>query len=259
MINNGILKEDEFIYFLDGKLGKELSPNLRAMMERLFGIVDPEKKIKCKKTQNYIKPDILITHMKKEVGVSLKHGRSQVLHEEQIKPFIMFLRENGISNRTQQTILLFQYGDGTNNGTGPKRYCSDDVRSMMKDRIKEANEELNANKDFVIKFVNRIMFDGVDPDAKKADALYYGDVEYGIVVTRKQVEKHLNKKNWDHFTSLHVGPISLTPSARYVDRPIANEKKRHIVECYWTKFAADMDYISKRYNAYSSPYWQKTM
>lgn len=259
MINSGILKEDEFVYFLDGKKAKELSPNLRSMMERLFGIVDPEKKVSCKKTQNYIKPDIIIKHNKVESAVSIKHGRSQVLHEEQIKPFILFLRANGISSRTQQTILLFQYGDGTNDGTGKKRYCSDDVRAMMKERIKEANEELNANREFVEKFVDRIMFDGVDPEARCADALYYGDVNHGIVVTRHQVHKHLNKKNWDHFTSLHVGPISLTPAARYVDRPIVNEKKRHIIECYWTKFAADMEYISQRYNFYSSPYWQKKM
>lgn len=257
MINNGILNEDNFVYFLDGKKAKEISPNLRSMMEKLYGIVDPEKKISCKKTQDYIKPDILIKHMKVEVAVSLKRGRSQVLHEEDIKPFILFLRENGISNRTQQTILLFQYGDGTNNGTGNKRYSSTDVKAMMKQRIKEANEELNKNKEFITKFVDRIMFDGVNPEARKADAIYYGDVEYGVVVSKKQVHKHIAKKSWS-FPSIHVGPISLTPAARYVDKPIADPNRRNRIECYWTRFAADMEYISKRYNSYSSPYWQKS-
>ena len=241
------------------KKAKELSPNLRAMMEKLFGIVDPEKKIKCKKTQNYIKPDILITHMKKEVGVSIKHGRAQVLHEEQIKSFILFLRENGISNRTQQTILLFQYGDGTNTGTGTKRYSGDELKILLKERIEQANKELNSNKDFIIKFMNRIAFDGVDPDAKKADAIYYGDVEDGVVVTRRQMEKHISLKDWNYTPSIHIGPISITPCARYVKRPVKDDKKRHFVSCYWAHFAADMDYIAKRYNAYSSPYWQKTM
>ena len=258
MINNGYLKEDEFVYFLDGKKAKDISPNLRTMMERLFGIVDPEKKISCKKTQDMIKPDIIIKHMKIEKAVSIKYGRTTVLHEEQIKPFILFLRENGISNRTQQTILLFQYGDGTNDGTGAKRYCADDVRAMMKDRIKEANEELNSNKEFVEKFMDRIAFDGVDPEARKADAIYYGDVEDGVVVTRGQMHKHLAKNNWDYYTSIHIGPINLTPCARYVNKPVTNEKKRHSIQCYWPKFASDMIYISNRYNYYSSPYKRKS-
>jgi hypothetical protein len=193
MINAGVKNEDEFVYFLNEKKGSELSVNLKNMMERLFGIVDPDKTFYCQKTENYIKPDILITHDNKEVGVSLKYGRSQVVHEEQIKTFILYLRKEGISSRTQQTLLLFQYGDGTNDGTGERRYSSDQVRIMLANRIREANEELNKDKEFIKRFITRIIFDGVNPEAKKADAIYYGDVNYGVTVTRKQMNKLIIK------------------------------------------------------------------
>ncbi len=256
-INNGLLKEDEFVYFLNRKKADVLSANLKNMLRALFGIVDPKLLIYCKKTVNYIKPDIIIRHRKIEKAVSLKSGRSQVLHNEQIKPFILFLRSLGVSKRTQQTILLFHYGDGTMDGTGEKRYSQADITKKLGDRIQAANYELNKDLSLIEKFVDRIIFDGVDPEARKADAIYYGDVEKGVVVTREQMKKHLAAKDWSFYDILHIGPIALTAGARYVDRPIKNEKKRHTIECYWPRFAADMEYISKRYNCYHTPYLQK--
>ena len=260
-INAGILREDEFVYFLDGKKAKSISKNLQSMMERLFGIVDSEKKISCVKTQDYIKPDIIITHRKIEKAVSIKSSSSHVMHNEQIKTFILFLRSLGISTKTQQTILLYQYGDGTMDGTGTKRHCSSEVQELLKDRIKEANDELNDSKDIIKAAINRVIFDGVVPEARKADAIYHGDVKKGVVVTREQMMKHIDKKekeDWYYTRVLHIGPLILTPAARYVDRPEKDGKKRHIIECIWTKFAEDMEYISMRYTYYSSPFlWKK--
>ncbi len=256
-INKGLLKEDEFVYFLNNKKPDVLSNNLKDLMQSLFGIVDPSKKIKCEKTFNYIKPDIVITHRKIEKAISIKSGKSQVVHCEQIKPFILFLRSLGVSAKTQQTILLFLYGDGTMDGRGEKRYSQQDTCYMLKNRIKEANRELNSNLDIIKKFVCRVMFDGVDPEARKADAIYSGDVNYGVVVTKDQMLKHLEVKDWSFYDMLHIGPIALSAGARYVDKPVKSEKKRNTIECYWPRFALDMDYISKRYNSYHTPYLQK--
>lgn len=261
MINAGILREDEFVYFLNGKKGKDISENLRSMMERLFGIVDPEKDIACEKTQDYIKPDIIIKHREIEKAISIKSSSSHVMHNEQIKTFILFLRSLGVSSRTQQTILFYQYGDGTMDGTGKIRHNSSEVQELMKERIKEANNELNDSKELIKAVINRVIFDGVVPEARKADAIYHGDVREGVVVTREQMMKHIEKKekeDWYYTKVLHIGPLVLTPAARYVNQPQKDGKKRHIVECIWTKFAADMKYISMRYNYYSSPFlWKK--
>ena len=259
MINSGILREDEFVYFLNGKKGKELSSNLTSMMERLFGIIDPEKKISCQKTQDYIKPDIIIRHRRIEKAVSIKSSTSHVMHNEQIKTFILFLRSLGVTSKTQQTILLYQYGDGTMDGTGKKRHTGQEMQEIMKDRIKEANDELNASKDLIKAVIARVIFDGVVPEARKADAIYHGDVREGVVVLREQMMKHIDKKeDWYYTKVLHIGPIVLTPGGRYVANPEKDYKKRHIIECIWTKFSDDMKYISNRYTYYSSPFlWKK--
>lgn len=259
MINSGILREDEFVYFLNGKKGKDLSSNLLSMMERLFGIVDLEKKISCVKTQDYIKPDIVIKHRKIEKAVSIKSSTSHVMHNEQIKTFILFLRSLGVSTKTQKTILLYQYGDGTMDGTGKHRHTGQEMQELMKDEIKEANKELNSSKDLIKAVINRVIFDGVVPEARKADAVYHGDVKQGEIVTREQMMKHIEKKDdWYYTKVIHIGPLVLTPGGRYVKEPTKDYKKRHIIECIWTKFAEDMKYISNRYTYYSSPYlWKK--
>ena len=75
--------------------------------------------------------------------VSLKSGRAESIHQEYIKNFILFLRSLGISKRTQQTILLYQYGDGTMDGSGKRRMKYHEMRTWLDERIKEAKNKLN--------------------------------------------------------------------------------------------------------------------
>lgn len=255
MNNKGILKEDEFLYFLNNRGFEEIPDNLQKMMKNLFGIVDPYKEISCEKTQDFIKPDIVISHRDISKAISIKTGKSKFLHSEQIKPFILFLRSLGVSSKTQQTFLLFLYGDGTMDGTGKERYDVDKVNAWLKDRIKAANEELNKDKNIIVQFVDRVIFAGVNPEARQADAIYHGDVNHGFLATRKQVSKHIQKKNWDYYEPcLHIGPIKFTATMRFVGKKITNEKRRHYIQCYWPLLDKDIEYISKRYTDYSSPY-----
>lgn len=260
--NRGILREDEFVYFLNGKKAKDLSNNFKNMLESLFGVVDLEKKVKCEKTLNYIKPDVVITYRRKRKAVSIKSGTAQVVHTEQLKLFILYLREQGISEETQKTLLCYFYGDGTLDGTGKKRYSQNDMCFYLKDKIKAANDELNKDPEFVKRFVDRIMFSGVDQEALKADAIYHGDMDYGVIVTKEMIFKHIASKKWNYFSFPHIGPLGLISGARYIHKKELTEediKRRNRVECYWPKFAADMQYIAKRYDSYSSPYLQKSM
>ena len=253
-VNNGILKEDEFVYYLNCQKASELSPNLKNMLVPLFGIVDGRKEISCEKTVNRIKPDIIIKHRGIEKAVSLKTGSSQVVHGEQIKPFVLFLRSLGVSNRTQQTFLLFLYGDGTMDGTGKERMRFQKIMYWLSDRIEEANKELNSNKDLILKFIDRVVFQGVDPEARSADAIYHGDVNSGVLVTKEQIMKHIMRKDWNKWDMLHIGPIIFAATNRYVGKEIKNEKKRSTIQCYWPHLMADLEFISRNYHYYSSPY-----
>ena len=251
MINKGRLLEDEIIYFLNNKKPCELNPNLLQMIRDLYGIVDPNLPIKCEYAIDLTKPDFVITYMDHKQYVSMKTGASTVVHKEQLSTFIKYLKEIGVSDKTIETILLYQYGDGTTDGTGKERMATDKLKYVLSDRIKEANKELNVSKELIIKVMDRVMFQGVNPNVPAANALYHGDIEYGVTVHKKQFIKYIKSKNFDWISNLHCGPLFIKPSARYADKPINNEARRHMVEISWPRLSDDMRYIGNHYDNYT--------
>lgn len=249
--NHGRLKEDEMMINLNGKKVSEITPNLFHMMEELFGALEPNEVITCTQPEDYIKPDLLITYKGITKGISMKSSTSENVHTEYVSTFIDFLESIGVSKETRDTILLYHFGDGTKDGTGSNRMSLDEVRFRYRDLIKKANTELNEDPEIITKIVDRLVFDGVNPNAAKADALYHGDIYYGIVITRKQVHKHILRKVWDKYDNLHVGPLFLRAHARYVGVEVRNEKYHQHIDAKWARLIADMEYISKRYFSYT--------
>ncbi len=249
--NKGQLREDEMIITLNGKKIKELNPNLREMMENLFGVIEDEKTIKCVKSQDYIKPDIDITYEGLTMGVSIKSGTASNVHNEMLSTFIDYLRNHGISERTIKTVLLHHYGDGTSDGTGSVRQEAGEIMYHLKSELKDANEELNENVEFIIDAVDRFMFQGVDPEAEKAKAIYIGDIRFGFLTARSQVIKCVSKERWDYYNSLHIGPLLIRPHARYANVEVKSEMSRNRIDVWWPHLYEDLQRISRRYYNYT--------
>lgn len=244
----GFKNENDIIKAINKKRYFRLNNNLKYNLKKVFEVISPFARFYAKKCEEkYCKPDIVITHKNRTVYVSIKSGHSTTIHEEYLRSFILFLRENGISTETQKTIILFHYGDGTLNGTGKKRLSHSEITISLASRIKTANIELNSNKDLIKNFVNRVLFDGNKDFKEKADCIYHGKVELGIICTKKQIMQHITKKNYAHLNNLHIGPIMFYPYARYLDFRDTSPQKRNIVQFSWPNLVADLEYISRRY------------
>lgn len=247
-INDGFLKEDEIVFYLDNRKVKDLSNNLKQLLRALFGIVDDEEIVKCEKTIDFIKPDIVITYKGVKKYVSIKTGRSEIFHQEIVENFVSYLKEKGISDKTIETFLLYHYGDGTVDGSADERIEYNELRLLLNTRIKHANFELNINKAFIQEVIDRCLFVGTLENAIPADAIYEGDYQFGKIVTRDQIKKYIDKKYWGWLNNLHIGPLQFRPHARYYNTEIKSEKKRHELICYWCHFSADLDYICRHIN-----------
>ena len=245
--NNGFFKEDEMVYRLNNKY-VDLSNNLKNLINALFGVVDENTTIKSEKIDGFIKPDFYIDCNGHKKYVSMKTGRATSVHQELVKNFVLFLRELGISKKTQQTILLYQYGDGTMDGSGTKRFEYEELRLKLKQRIKEANEELNRDKKILMKVVEHCIYLGTQENAIAIDCIYFGTYEYGNVVTRRQLDKYFRVKNWDWMENLHIGPLQLRPHARYINKEIKNPYRREKIEIFWANMTSDLEFISSRYD-----------
>ena len=248
MINTGTQNEKDLVKALDKVLFKKLNNNLQSMIVTIFGPQKPNCKIRCKLTDNFIKPDIVVEVEGKQAFISVKNNRAEIIHREEIKSFILFLRTFGVSVETQKTLLLYQFGDGTMDGTGEKRMNYHEVYDWLHTHIDKANEELNGKFEIIMETFNRVLFQGVDITAQCAEYIYYGTVDYGIIVSKKQLESHLKTKEWGWYDNLHIRPILLKPHARYANKAVVDDYRRHQVTFYWPKMQADMVYIGKRYN-----------
>ena len=246
--NIGILKEKEIVNALNNKKIKELSNNSKYIVKELFGIVDENEIVYASLIDGFKKPDFVITLQNESHYISMKSGRSNVVHQENIRKFCLYLHHKGISNTTISTILLFHYGDGTKDGSGKQRIEYEELLFRLKDRIKAANDELNKNKEFVWDVIVRTVFKGTLDDNIEADYLYHGDAEYGVLASKKQIYSHFLKRDWKYYSNLHIGPIHIRPHARYVNKDIKRPDSREKIDFAWINLHADIDYISSRYN-----------
>lgn len=248
-LNDGNLKEQEIIYALNNTKVSDLSNNLRYLMRSLFGVLDNSKIIKCYKVDDAFKTDFVIEYDGRKHNVSMKSGKAVIVHNEILCNFINYLKSEGISQETLDTICMFHYGDGTTNGSGSEqRKGYEDVVHELSSKIKSANKELNENMDFVLKVMNRCLFKGSKEDNLEADCLYFGDVDYGIVATKSQFIKNTKRRGFDYYDHLHIGHLLLRPDARYVGKEISSERKRNRIVAYWPKLREDVEYMSKRFN-----------
>lgn len=252
MKTQGVLKEDEMIYFLNNRKIKELSPNLYTMLQTLYGVLDPEWTVYCETAADLTKPDFVVTVNGKSRYVSMKSNNTELVHSEQISAFIPFLRSLGVSKDTLKTLLLYYYGDGTLNGTGQRRLPCEALATWLGPKLEACNEELN-NDYLLSKIIDRFIFQGVNENAHPAEAIYVGDVHYGTIVTAKQIWKRFSRNDcrWRNYRNLHVGPFFLKPAARYADKPIKSIERRNTLRVEWPDLREDVEYIAKRFDSYT--------
>ena len=227
------MKAQKVIQELDGKRVFELSNNLRNLINHLFINVKEKELVRCYEICDQYKTDFIIVINGQKRNVSMKTGGITIVHNETASTFIGFLRDNHISDETIETILLFQYGDGTINGSGKNRRYYYEIKHDLDERIRAANMELNFNRDFIKKVVERCVFQGSQEDYIAADSMYYGDYQNGYVATKEQFMKFVAKKTFDYYDNLHIGPLLLRPDSRYVGRTVVSAKKRDRIVVYW--------------------------
>lgn len=247
-VNEGLLNEERMIVALNHKLFDELNANLQTFVLQLIPELDKRKRINCYKAEEYTKPDIVISQGDKVRYVSLKTGTSDTMHNEKIEPFVEFLKENGFDDYTIESFLLYHYGDGTTDGTGERRMGVYEVRQKYDKRITAMNAAFNKDKEFVKKFADRVMWQGVNPLAMPADVIYHGTEEYGTYMSKFQMSRHIERKDWSYMVfAVHVGPFIIRPKARYPGREIKNDENRRIVVVNYPRIQADIPWIRNRY------------
>ena len=252
---SGFINEIDIVNALHNKSLAELSNNMRCIVKTMFPEAQQDDIVKAFRTENFIKPDIVVQIRHQKHYVSIKYGTATTVHEENIETFCDFLASIDVKPELIKILKLYHYGDGTTDGTGLKRKSSIEIRYEMMNDLKMLNNEL-MDKNIVKAVIDRTLFQGYDTSAFKADFIYHGDLDYGIIVSRNQIMRHLEVKDWGYMDMVHIGPLVMSPHARYADKEIKYEKHRTNIQFRWSRLSDDIVYISRRYNllSYYTPF-----
>ena len=115
-------------------------------------------------------------------------------------------------------------------------------------RIEEANKELNANRELVNDFMEKVFFKGNFQELGPWDYIYHGGNEYGILCSSSQIHKHLSRRNYMFIRNLHIGPVTFHPKVRYLEGDGMHPEWRTLVNFKWVNLTGDLQYISERYD-----------
>lgn len=240
MKNIGISNEYSIVKSYNDKKVKELNSFQKEFIKELFSDLNDEDVIKASKFTKTAKPDIYITCGKQIKFISIKSGKTDSVHFEKIKDFILFLRKHGVSKETQKTILLFHYGDGTLDGSGKIRKPFNELIIDLKERIEKANLELNSALIIEQTFL-RACIKGNEYRSNSVDYFYYGDENYGVYISKEKLLSFiLRKRNYSYY-SPHIGPMTIQPYLRDINYKSKNTFKRDYVQIKWHYFLADIE------------------
>lgn len=238
-MNRGIKNEINIVNSYNGKKFMELSSFQKSVINTLFENVDEKSIIKASLCDRIAKPDIYINVDGKIKYISIKSGVTDSIHFEDVKKFILFFRSLGVSEKTQKILLFYHYGDGTLNGTGTRRMLYDELYIKYKNLITFATNELS-KPEIVYACLERFVSNGTGSRNYQVDYFYYGDEHYGVLCSKKDLYDFVLSRNYDHYRTMHVGPLTFQPYLRDVNNISVNKYKREMVQVKWHYFLTDL-------------------
>lgn len=244
-MNKGLINEQKILASYNKKKFKQLNDFQKDIIRTIFPNISDEDVIFSDICNRYSKPDIYIEVNNIRKYISIKSGRSDSMHFESLKSFILFLRGLGVSKLTQKIIILFHYGDGSLDGTGKERLSFEKILERYAKYISYANEEIGS-KLIVNEALNRFVFNGVESKTISTDYIYFGDDKYGVLASKEEIVNFVLGKKYRHLKTLHIGPLTIQPFLRDVNHKSKNIYKRHIIQVKWHYFLSDLQRIRNK-------------
>lgn len=210
----GLRNEEEIIDYLNHKRFSQTNQKWQKHIKAMFPDVREDDLITCKHYEDVKgKPDMVITINKKDVYVSIKTGRCVSMHHESFDTFTMFLREKGVSEKTIRTIKFFHYGETEKLNNNGKPFTPEELKSNYMKYFVAASKELD-KKSIIDAVIWRCVLKGGVERRKKADFLYYGNLEKGYLLSEEDIYNLVFQYRRHEKSAIHFGGLNYHPSRR---------------------------------------------
>lgn len=236
--NNGFQNEVDFIKYLNNKKVKDLNIMFQCFIKDLYGQIDYNSYIYCRKNNGQQKADIIIKINSIEKYISIKKGVKNSVHVERITDFIHFLIENRVPKDIVIEYLKYHYADGTTNGIGKNRLSVKEYKKDHQPEIDLINKTINTNE-LVSKAIDRFVIKGKNSN-RYIDAIIYGVIDDFIWIKKNDIKKIILSKINNYSSGVHFGGLSCQPLDRCLNYSEVYNSKRFCVQIKWYNIADDI-------------------
>lgn len=235
MQNYGYQNEVDFVNLFNNKKINDLDENSQLFLKDLFGFdIDENETIKCWKNKMVQKADIFIRYKNYVKGVSLKCGRSNSIHHEQVQEFSRYLGSLGIPYKVIDKYLSYHYGylkDENGKTNFDKCLSADEYKQLYQSEIDIFNSYVNKTR-IIIDMIDRFIVRGRNSDYD-IEALICGKVDDYVWIKKYDLyDLILSKRSYD-FTSPHIACLTIGPKKRNVNRDPKYSQDRYLVCIRW--------------------------
>lgn len=246
--NPGLFKENQIVFKLDKAKVKDLGRQERHLLRSIYGELDDEEEVRCEIVDNYQKPDFYLIYKGDKKYVSFKTGKTVTIHQEYLDSFIMYLKELKIPQETIDDFFFFFYRDGTYDGSGGEKIVMKELVEANPEKADKFNAVINTNKKVVTAVVDRLLFKGREDTNISAEYIcYWREKDAPIVVNKKQIMHHIEKRDWDYMDNPHIGPFQFRPHILYAKGDAYRDKYHKRIDFWWSNLLSDLEYISMFY------------
>ena len=247
----GLDFEAKFVTALNGKKLEELKPNLSGLMRKIFPGIKKGDLILAQKADPRGKSDVSVFTSVGRAEISLKSVDGDLVHSSPNEKFMAYLYEHGVSESSIKTLLQFLYRDGTTDGSGERKWSYEETMFRLAPRIRDFNEEVNANRDLLQDCTDLALFRGNHPEIPPANWLYHGTLDSGLAVSRYQVSVWtFHIMDMDFIRNPHIGPLHIRPFVQTTKETAINKDKMHWLRLKWVGMDANLRFIWARLPPY---------
>lgn len=242
MKNYGYKNEYDFVELFNKKHLYELDNNSQKFLIELFGnIINNDEPIKAWKNKMVQKADIFIKYKNHIKGISLKCGKSNSIHHEQIQEFERYLGNLGIPYKTIDYYINYHYGykrDEEGKIDFNQKLSSEEYKKIYQKDINVFNETINKTR-LIIDMIDRFIIRGRNSDYD-IEALICGTIKDYVWILKYDLYDLILSKKSMNFTSPHVACMTIGPKKRNLDNNSKHLKDRYLVCIRWNFIKEDI-------------------
>lgn len=246
-MNYGYQNEYDFVQLFNEKKYLDLDSSSQKFLYELFdGYIDNEEEIKSWKNKKNQKADVFIKYKNRIKTVSLKMGKSNSIHHENIEDFKSLL-EKYLPYNIIEYYISYHYGyskDAEGKTDYSKCLTSEEYKKLYQDQIDIFNKKINQTK-IIVDMIDRFIVRGRNSDYD-IDAFVDGKIDNYVWLMKYEIYDLILSKRCIEFTSPHVACMTLGPKKRNMDRNPEYSKERYLVCVRWNFIREDIEYFKAK-------------